>query len=103
MTKEKLTVPITNCINKCISSSNFSDELKISDITSVYKKQDVSDKTNYRQIGLLPIISKIFEKILYSRLETVANKMFPPKLSGFTKGHSSQKAPLNLLKTGKYV
>ena len=49
--KEELTVPIASGINKCISSSTFPDELKISDIISVYKKQDMSDKTNYRPIS----------------------------------------------------
>ena len=29
MTKEELTFPITNCINKCISASTFPDERKI--------------------------------------------------------------------------
>ena len=42
--------------------------------------QDVSNKTNYRLITLLPIISKIFEKVLRSQLETVANKIFSSKL-----------------------
>ena len=68
------------------------------DIIPVYKKQDVSDKANYRPINLLPIISKIFEMVLYSQLETVANKTFSPKLCGFRKRHSSQNALLNLLK-----
>ena len=36
--------------------------------------------------------------VLYSQLETVANKTFSPKLCGFRKGHSSQNALLNLLK-----
>ena len=42
----------------------------------VCKKQDVNDKINYQPISLLPIISKAFEKVLYSQLETVVNKIF---------------------------
>ena len=49
---------MTNCINNCISSNTFPDELKIVDVISVYKKQDVNDKINYQPISLLPIISK---------------------------------------------
>ena len=37
--KEELTIPITNCINKCISSSTFPDELKIGNIILVYRKK----------------------------------------------------------------
>ena len=38
----------------------------------VSKKPDVGNKTNYQPISLLPII----EKLLYSQLETIANKIF---------------------------
>ena len=34
-------------------SSTFQDELKIAVIISVYKKQDVNDKTNYRPVKFL--------------------------------------------------
>ena len=78
----------------CISSSTFPDKLKITDIIPVYKKHDQNNKTNYWPISLLPIISKTFEKVLYSQLRTVANKIFPQKLCGFRKGQNSQNALL---------
>ena len=81
-----------------ISSNNFLDEIKIADFIPVYKGQNVSDKSKYRPISLLPIIPQMFEKVFYSHLETVTNKIFSPKLCGFRKGHSSQNALLNLLK-----
>ena len=84
--------------NKCLSSSTFPEALKINDIGPICKKQDVDNKTNYRPIGLLPIISEIFGKVFYEQLETVAYEIFSPKLCGFRKGHSSQNAFLNLLK-----
>lgn len=62
---EEVIVPIINYMNKCISWSTFSDEFKIADIYSVYKKENVNYKTSYRPISSLPIISKIFEKVLY--------------------------------------
>ena len=39
----------------------------------------------------------MFEKVLYSQLEIVVNKIFSPKRCGFRKRHSSQNALLNLL------
>ena len=41
---EELIVPIKSCINKCISSRNFPNELIVADIIPVYKKQDVDDE-----------------------------------------------------------
>ena len=34
----------------------------------MYKKPDPSDKTNYRPVSVLPLLSKIFEKIIYEQL-----------------------------------
>ena len=60
--KEEIAEPIRNCINSSISTGTFPNELKIADIAPIFQKED---KTNYRQISLLPLISKIFEKVLY--------------------------------------
>ena len=57
-----------------------------------------NNKANYRPINLLPIISKIFERVLFEQIEKFSEKMLSPKLCGFRKGHSTQHALLNLLK-----
>ena len=46
----------------------------------------------------MPLISKIFEKVLYQQIEGFSNKVLSPKPSGFRKGNSTQHALLNLLK-----
>ena len=70
----------------------------MSKIVPVFKKEDQNDKTNYRQINLLPLISKIFEKFLYQQIKDFSNKILSPKLCVFTKGYSTKHALLNLLK-----
>ena len=44
-------------------------ELKIVDTVPTFKKEDQNDKTNYRPISFLLLISKIFEKGLYQEIE----------------------------------
>ena len=73
--KEDIAEPIKNCINSSISTGNFPDELKIAGIVPVFKKEDQNDKTNYRPINLLPLISKLFEKVLYQQIQDFANKI----------------------------
>ena len=34
----------------------------------MYKKLDPSDKANYRPVSVLPLLSKVFEKIIYDQL-----------------------------------
>ena len=96
--KEEIAEPITNYINSSISTGTFPDELKLADIAPVFEKEDQNDKTNYSPISLLPLISKIFEKLLYQQIEDFAKNILSPKLCGFRKGHSTQHALPNLLK-----
>ena len=63
----------------------------------MFKKEDPNNKANYRPISLLPIISKIFERVLLEQVEKFSEKI-PPNLCGFRKGNSTQHALLNLLK-----
>ena len=98
MAKEEVSEPITNCINDSIISDIFPGELKLADIVPTFKKEDQNDKANYRPISLLPLISKLYEKVLYQQIEDFANNILSPKLCGFRKGHSTQHALLNLLK-----
>ena len=55
--------------NRCISTGNFPDILKVGKVTPIYKKDNRENIENYRPISTLPIFGKIFEKIIYSRLE----------------------------------
>ena len=60
-----------------MSTGTFPDELKIVDIVPVFKKEDPKDKTNYRPISLLPLISKISEKFFISRLKFFLKRFYP--------------------------
>ena len=42
--------------------------MKLANITPVFKKDDRTDKSNYRPISILPNLSKIFEKCIYNQL-----------------------------------
>ena len=56
-------------INTCIKKEEFPDKLKRADITPAFKKGDKHDKSNYRPISILPILSKVYEKCLYKQME----------------------------------
>ena len=62
----------------------------------MYKKLDPSDITNYRPVSVLPLLSKVLEKIIYDQLyEYLAN--FLSELCGFRKTHSTQHALFRLI------
>jgi len=60
--------PLTHICNRTLSTGTFPARLKYSEIKPISKKGDKTLITNYRPISLLPVFSKIFEKVLYKRL-----------------------------------
>ena len=70
---------LRKCISKAFNENKFPDSLKLSDIVPVFKKLDPTDKTNFRPVSVLPLLSKVFEKIMYDQLyeyaETFLNKL----------------------------
>ena len=51
---------LRNLFNECLITGNFPDNLKLADITPVFKKKDTLNKENCRPVSVLPSISKIF-------------------------------------------
>ena len=52
---------LQNLFNECLITGNFPDNLKLADITPVFKKKDPLNKENYRLFNVSSSISKIFE------------------------------------------
>ena len=79
----EICVPLTDCINSGISNGVFPDELKLADVTPIYKKSDPDDKANYRPISILPSLSKVYEKVLQKQLNYFFETKLSPALCGF--------------------
>ena len=54
--------------HKCIISGVFPDCFKIAEVIPLFKGGEKEDTNCYRPISLLPTISKIFERVLATRL-----------------------------------
>ena len=66
--KEELKKPLTIITNMSFISGQFPTKGKEAHIIPSYKKGDKLECSNYRPISLLPNISKIIEKAMYTRL-----------------------------------
>ena len=66
----------------------FPDDLKLADVSPIFKKEYSFKKENYRPVSILPHRSKVFERILYKQIDTFITTKFPPYLCGFRKKHS---------------
>ena len=67
-------------------------------VTPVFKKGVKSDLKNYRPISVIPVVSKVFEKIVYDQLYQYLlvndNKLWSSCQSGFRSLHSTLTALL---------
>ena len=95
--RQNIFKSICHTVNLLKILGNFANELKVVNITPLFRKEDPLDKTNHRPIIILPTVSKIFEIILFSQLQRFSNKFLSPLLCGFRKGYSTQYVLINLL------
>ena len=59
---------LTKLINKSLSSGIFPRSLKIANVIPLFKSGTPTLLENYRPISLLPLLSKIFEKVAHGQL-----------------------------------
>ena len=72
--------------NHCVQiRSFFSDDLKLADVTPIFKKKDSLNKENYRPVSILPYLLKVFERIIYKEIDSFMESKFSSYLCGFRK------------------
>ena len=77
--------------NLSIKLSKVPDECKITNLKPLYKKSKKTDPKEYRPISLLPVISRILEKVIHDQImEFVTKKNILYKFqSAFQNIHST--------------
>ena len=80
--------------NNSIKEGIFPDAMKLAKVIPIHKGDSRYVVSNYRPISLLPILSKIFEKIMYNRLIEFIDKnnILIPNQFGFQKNKSTEMA-----------
>jgi hypothetical protein len=80
-------------INESIVKGVFPDCLKTATVIPIFKKGNTDDLNNYRPISLLPVMSKVFEKVLNNQLTSIIeNGFIDDNQFGFRKAHSTEDA-----------
>ena len=94
-----LSQPLTYTCNLSFLTGRFPDKLKITKVTPIFKSDNRKLVSNYRPISVLPVFSKIFEKLMYNRmLEFINHHAIQTEHQyGFTEHHSTYMALLKLV------
>ena len=83
---------ICHFFNVCVEKGTFPSVLKYANITPVFKKGYRGFKENYRLVSILPVISKIFEKLLCNQTTPFIDHILRKYQFGFRKRFNAQKA-----------
>ena len=67
---------ILDSFNSSVTSGYYPELFKLADITPTFKKDDRTNKSNYRPISILPNLSKIYERLMHTQLTAYFDKFF---------------------------
>ncbi|XP_072930460.1 uncharacterized protein [Epargyreus clarus] len=89
---------ITNMVNKSIETGTYPMSWKKAVIRPIPKKKTVTELKDLRPISILPVLSKIVEKVVLDQVLNYVEKekIIPKYQSGFRKGHGTETALLNV-------
>ena len=96
--KEMVCIPMKHICDMSFQFGIFLFELKIANVVHIFKTRDEMVFSNYRPVSVLPVFSKLLERLAYNRLVTYItnNKQLHEYQFGFQKGKSTH-LPLILL------
>ena len=68
-----------------LETSQFPDPWKIARVSSIFKDGDRSEKSNYRPISVLPVVFRLFEKLVFNQFYQYRNdnRIINSNQSGF--------------------
>ena len=95
-----LLTPITRLINRIISLQQIPSGLKLAVVTPVFKNGERDKPSNYRPISVLPLISKILERVICDQLNEYLeeHQLLSRSQHGFRRRHSTSACLLQLTK-----
>ena len=77
--------------NTSPETSQFPDPWKIARVSPIFKDVDKTEKSNFRPISVLPVVSRLFEKLVFNQLYQYLNDncFINSNQSGFKELHST--------------
>ena len=88
--KRSLLLPLHEVLCQCWREGAVPQDMRDAKIVTLYKnKGERSDCNNYRGISLLSIVGKVFARVILTRLQKLAERVYPESQCGFRSGRST--------------
>ena len=68
LVKADILPAVTHIINLSISCKMFPTSWKRAKVIPLHKKDDLLNPKNYRPVAIIPILSKILERIIFNQM-----------------------------------
>ena len=94
---------VTKITNLPFESNCFTYNLKLVEVSPVFKKNNDLEKENYRPVSVLSHTSKVFERIEHNQIDNFKKDELSNSLTGFRKNHSSHHCLMWMLEMWKDI
>ena len=109
---EYILVPFTHICNLSLQNGIFPDEMKIAKVCPIYKNGNAMLFVQYRPVSVLPVMSKVLEKVMYDRIYNFLQELdllyelqfgFRPKYSTYMALTASVEKIISALDKGEFM
>ena len=80
-----------------LSCATFPTSMKYVDVILIHKKDDETDKENYRPISILPNLSKVYQRPMYKQIYPYFDTLFFQFQCGLWRGFNTQHCLLAMI------
>ena len=92
---------IFQTFNQPSINGEFPHYLKQTEFLPAFIKEEKLIKSNYRHVNILPVISKIYERLIYEQIYKYFDQIFFKFQYGFRKGFTTQNYLLYMIENWK--
>ena len=96
-----LCYPLSTLINNVLDTASIPQQWKLGEITPVFKKDYRLNKSNYRPLTILPSLSKVFGRLVHTRISPHFENIYHKYVFAYRKHHGCDTALLTLTEKWK--
>ena len=96
--KPDILPALTHILNLSIATKVFPSSWKKSKVIPLYKKEDLLDPKNYRPVAIIPILSKVLERVIFNQMVSylTAHSLIHPNHHAYRANHNTTTALLTM-------
>ena len=96
--KAEILPSLTHIINLSISSGKFPTDWKKSKVVPLHKKEDPLNPKNYRPVAIIPILSKVLERVIFNQMIEYrnVNNLLHPNHHAYRTQHNTTTALIQM-------